>query len=130
MVITAKRLFFLKRKEATLVASGLVLTAAAVAVAVALEAGIVVATFAALHVMAFAGAWLRADAATNAAERASADLLHLAHRIRLDQQRAPAASTPALRSTMAEVTGTAACWAAWCGNSPGTWRPRTGTSPS
>jgi cyclic-di-GMP phosphodiesterase, flagellum assembly factor TipF len=109
MVITAKRLFFFKRKEATLVASSLVLAAASVAVAVAVEAGIVVATFAALHVMAFAGAglaWLRADAAAKAAERASADLLHLAHRIRLDQQRAPAAATPALRSTMAEVTGT------------------------
>jgi cyclic-di-GMP phosphodiesterase TipF (flagellum assembly factor) len=109
MVITAKRLFFFKGKEATLVASGLVLAAASIAVAVAMEAGIAVAAVAVLHVLAFVGAglaWLRADAAAKAAERASADLLHLAHRIRLDQQRAPAAATPALRSTMAEVTGT------------------------
>jgi cyclic-di-GMP phosphodiesterase TipF (flagellum assembly factor) len=108
MIITARRLFFFKGREAKLVASGLALAVAAIAVAVAMEAGIIAAAFAALHVMAFAGAglaWLRADAAAKAAERASSELLHLVHRVRLDQQRAPAA-TPALRSTMAEVTGT------------------------
>jgi cyclic-di-GMP phosphodiesterase TipF (flagellum assembly factor) len=110
MVIMAKQLLFFKGKEATLFALSLVSAAAVIAVAVAAEAGIGVTAVALLHVLAFSGvglAWLRADAAMKAAEKASSDLVLIAHRlIRSEQQRAPGAPNPALRSTMAEVTGT------------------------
>jgi cyclic-di-GMP phosphodiesterase, flagellum assembly factor TipF len=109
MVALARKRTFFRGKEAALFALCLVSAAAATAIAIEASAGVTI--LAVLHVMALFGiaiAWLRADAAWKAAEKASADIILVAHRlIRLEQQsRVPGGANPVLRSTMAEVTGT------------------------
>jgi len=111
MVLRAKRLADIKGGDAVFLAIGLLSAAGVLAIALSMEMGIGAAAFTLLHVAAMAGAflaWLRADAASKAAEKASSDLALFTQRlIRLEQQvRAPGAVNPALRSTMAEVTGT------------------------
>ncbi|MFC4170588.1 EAL domain-containing protein [Microvirga sp. GCM10011540] len=110
MVTTAKRLFFFKGREATPFALGLASAAAMIVVAISMGIGAVVTGMALLHVAALTGIailWLRTDAATKAAEKASSDVAFLANRlVKLEKHvRAPEAN-PALRSTVAEVTGT------------------------
>lgn len=107
----AKTPHFLEGREATALAVGLAAAAVIVAGAVVMEAGFVATLVALLHVVVGTGvaiAWLRADAASKVARKASSDLALLANRlVRIEQHlRAPSAANPALRSTMAEVTGT------------------------
>ncbi|RDI57871.1 EAL domain-containing protein [Microvirga subterranea] len=110
MVTTAKRLFFFEGREAATLYVGA--TAACIVGVGTLMVGAHAATvaLALLHVAGLTGiavAWLRADSAAQAARQASSDVAVLASRlVRLEQRlKAPEAS-PALRSTMAEVTGT------------------------
>ena len=110
MVTTAKRLFFFQGKEAAALTGGVAAACATGAAALAMEAQALTVALALLHVAVLTGialAWLRADAAAQAARRASSDLAALANRlIRLEQKLRTPAANPALRSTMAEVTGT------------------------
>ncbi|MBF9234938.1 EAL domain-containing protein [Microvirga alba] len=108
----AKARQILEGRGATL---GALCTASAVVVvlgAVAVDAGLLATSIALLHVAALSGvafAWARANEASKAAQKASADLRYVAKRlIRLEQDiiRTPGAATPAIRTTMAEVTGT------------------------
>ncbi|NIX78031.1 EAL domain-containing protein [Microvirga terricola] len=90
----------------------LVAAAAVVIAVVVMEVDLVWMAVALLHVAALSGvafAWLRAHEAAKTAERAASDLRFLAKRlIRLEQEmRSPGTgASPAIRTTMAEVTGT------------------------
>jgi cyclic-di-GMP phosphodiesterase TipF (flagellum assembly factor) len=110
MVTTAKRLFFFQGREAATLYIG---AAAACVVGVAvmmMAAEATTVALALLHVAILTGvalAWQRADSAAQAAEQASSDLAQLAGRLgRLEQKLRTPEANPALRSTMAEVTGT------------------------
>lgn len=111
MVTTAKRLVFFHRREATTLALGAAAAFFVILVAIVMRAGIGTTAVALLLVAALAGAavaWLRAQALTQAAEELSSELSQLGRRLsRLEQQlRTPEiAAAPALRSTVAEVTG-------------------------
>lgn len=96
-------------------ALGAVVTASAAIVvlgAVVMDAGLLATSIALLHLAALSGvafAWLRAHEASKAAARAASDLRLVATRlIRLEQEvRRPGLGTsPAIRTTVAEVTGT------------------------
>lgn len=110
MVTTAKRLFIFQGREAATLYVGAAAACIVGVAALMIGAQAAAVLFSMLHVAVLTGiviAWLRADSAAQAARQASSDLAALAGRlVRLEQKlRAPEAN-PALRSTMAEVTGT------------------------
>jgi cyclic-di-GMP phosphodiesterase TipF (flagellum assembly factor) len=110
MVTTAKRLFFFQGREAATLYVGAAAACVVGVAAMMMAAEATTVALALLHVAILTGvalAWQRADSAGQAAQQASSDLAQLAGRLgRLEQKlRAPEAN-PALRSTMAEVTGT------------------------
>ena len=110
MVTTAKRLFSFQGREAAALSVGLGSICVWVAAAVSLGMEIGTVAMAGLHVAALTAAaiaWLRADAAAKAAGRAASDLAALTNRvIRVEQKVRTPAPNPALRTSMAEVTGT------------------------
>jgi cyclic-di-GMP phosphodiesterase TipF (flagellum assembly factor) len=96
--------------RAKLFAFALASIAAATSAFVPIKAGIAIPILVFLSVGAFSGlviVWLRVNAAVKAAQEATSDCAFLAARLmRLEQHMRAPATSPALRSSMAEVTGT------------------------
>lgn len=104
----ARRLAVLTSMEATCIAAGAASAAAIIALAFGAGPGVTVLVFLqGIALVAAVLAFLRAEAAQKGADKASADLAIVAQQlIRLERQRQAGGGAPALRSTVAEVTGT------------------------